>query len=84
MVAHMCWELGVGAAVGGGAGAGVGTTGGAGVDGTVGAGVGAAVGGGGEVDTGMHNLHPLLCFRRSDDHTILEEGVTPEGPEVPE
>jgi len=34
--------------------------------------------------SGMHNLHPLLLFRRSDDHTILDEGVTPEGPEVPE
>jgi len=33
---------------------------------------------------GMHNLHPLLCTLKSDDHSMLPVGVTPSGPEVPE
>jgi len=93
----MCSGLGVGAAVGG---ASVGVAVGAAVGGeAVGASVGVAVGdaavgaavgagvcgragvGGG---AGAHNLHPLVCSLKSDDHTTLPVGVTPSGPEVPE
>jgi len=74
--------IAIGAAVGKAVGAAVGTA----VGTAVGAGVcgKAGVGGSAGVDVGMHNLHPLVCSLKSDDHTTLPVGVTPSGPEVPE
>ncbi len=83
MAPHMLAEPGVGAAVGEGVGARVGAAVGAGVGAEVGAGVGAVVGGGAGVDTGTQNFHPLLVTLKSDDHTILDDGVNPDGPELP-
>jgi len=70
--------IATGAAVGEAVGAAVGTAVGAGVCGKAG------VGGSAGVDVGMHNLHPLVCKLKSDDHNMLPVGVTPSGPEVPE
>jgi len=80
----------VGDAVGIATGAAVGETVGAAVGTAVGTAVGAGdcgeagVGGSAGVDVGMHNLHPLVCKLKSDDHNMLPVGVTPSGPEVPE
>jgi len=68
----------VGEAVGAAVGAAVGTAVGAGVCGRAG------VGGSAGVDAGMHNLHPLLCTLKSDDHDMLSVGMTPSGPAIPE
>jgi hypothetical protein len=70
---------GVGEEVGEGVGAKVGTGVGKGVGAAVGEGVGAAVGGGAGVDTGSHSFHPRLVTLKSDDHTILDDGVHPDG-----
>eukprot|EP00959_Pyramimonas_sp_CCMP1952_P110121 2304096-Pyramimonas_sp.AAC.1 len=83
MAPHMLPEPGVGAAVGEGVGARVGAAVGATVGEAVGDGVGAVVGGGAGVDTGMQNFHPLRVTLKSDDHMILDDGVNPDGPEVP-
>jgi len=84
MAPHILTEAGVGGEgvgeeVGEGVGEGVGTGVGEAVGAAVGEGVGTAVGGGAGVDTGMQNFHPLLVTLKSDDHTILDDGVQPDG-----